>query len=48
MSETMEKTNIVEKLNDLIEMDYDAISAYQAAIERLENPQYRDQLNTFN
>ena len=25
MSETMEKTNIVEKLNDLIEMDYDAI-----------------------
>ncbi len=25
MSETMEKSNIVEKLNDLIEMDYDAI-----------------------
>lgn len=47
MSETMEKSNIVEKLNDLIEMDYDAISAYQAAIERLENPHYRDQLNVF-
>lgn len=47
MSEIMDKTNMIAKLNDLIALDYDAISAYQAAIERLENPGYRDQLNVF-
>lgn len=47
MNEIIDKTNMVEKLNDLIALDYDAISAYQTAVERLENPGYRDQLNVF-
>jgi len=47
MNEVMNKENLVEKLNDLIELDYDAVAAYQAAIDRLENPGYRDQLNAF-
>jgi uncharacterized protein (TIGR02284 family) len=38
---------LVEKLNDLIELDFDAIEAYQAAIERLENPTYKNRLSEF-
>ena len=36
-----------EKLNDLIQLDYDAIEAYDAAIERLDSPAYRAQLQAF-
>jgi uncharacterized protein (TIGR02284 family) len=38
---------VVSKLNDLIELDYDAIEAYQAAIERLENASFRKKLGEF-
>lgn len=34
-------------LQDLIKLDYDAIEAYEAAIERLENPQYQQKLREF-
>lgn len=44
----MSKTDLViRKLNDLIELDYDAIEAYQEAIERLESQEFKDQLATF-
>lgn len=39
--------NLGHLLNSLIELDYDAVSAYEAAIERLDNPQYRAQLTEF-
>lgn len=38
---------LIRKLNDLIELDYDAIEAYQEAIERLENGSYRMKLQEF-
>ncbi|MGE5616002.1 MAG: PA2169 family four-helix-bundle protein [Bacillota bacterium] len=38
---------IIDKLNDLIELDFDAIEAYQAAIERLKNPSYKSRLAEF-
>ena len=38
---------IVEHLNGLIELDYDAVAAYQATIERLESAAFRQQLTEF-
>lgn len=38
---------VCEKLNDLIQLDFDAIDAYAAAIERLESAEYRQQLAAF-
>lgn len=38
---------LCEKLNDLIQLDFDAIEAYQAAIERLESADSRQHLETF-
>jgi uncharacterized protein (TIGR02284 family) len=37
----------IKKLNDLIELDFDAIEAYQAAIERLERNEYKTKLQEF-
>jgi len=34
-------------LKELLELDYDAVEAYEAAINRLESQDYRTQLNTF-
>lgn len=34
-------------LSDLIKLDYDAIAAYQAAIERLEDPTFRRMMDEF-
>ena len=36
-----------EKLNDLIQLDHDAIEAYEAAIERLDSPDYRAKMQEF-
>lgn len=36
-----------DELNDLARLDYDAIEAYRAAIERLESGEYRRQLGEF-
>src|SRR5690606_37269226 len=48
-SQTMSTPNekVIKKLNDLIELDFDAIEAYEAAIERLESPEYRSKLNEY-
>ena len=45
MALTNEK--LCEKLNDLIQLDFDAIEAYQAAIERLDSADYRAHLEAF-
>ena len=47
MTEIVDVEDIVKKLNNLIELEYDAIAAYQAAIERLEDKNYQSQLNIF-
>ena len=45
MAQSMEK--IVDKLNDLVALDIDAVSAYQAAISRITVPFLRDRLREF-
>lgn len=42
-----EKHKLVEKLNDLIALDRDAVGAYEAAIERVEVPFIRERLADF-
>lgn len=44
---TSASETIIRKLNDLIELDHDAIAAYEAAIERLEHPGYKAQLREY-
>lgn len=38
---------IIEHLNKLIAVDYDAVAAYEAAIERLEHEPYKQKLSQF-
>lgn len=38
---------VIEKLNDLIQLDFDAIEAYDAAIERLDSAEHRAKLQAF-
>ena len=40
-------TNLVHLLSGLISIDFDAIEAYEAAIERLNSPEDRDQFRFF-
>lgn len=42
-----DRSALIRKLNDLIELDHDAIVAYRAAIERLESEVYRRRLAQF-
>ncbi|MBW8309749.1 MAG: PA2169 family four-helix-bundle protein [Candidatus Paracaedibacteraceae bacterium] len=39
--------NFTDALKDLIELEYDAVEAYKAAIERLESKQYKDKMSEF-
>ncbi|HJU18104.1 MAG TPA: ferritin-like domain-containing protein [Stellaceae bacterium] len=41
------ESTIEDLLNDLIELDYDAADAYQAAIDRLDDPAFRTTLSEF-
>jgi uncharacterized protein (TIGR02284 family) len=41
------ETHIVDLLSDLIQLDYDAADAYQAAIDRIGNPQFAAALSAF-
>lgn len=41
------ETNLVDLLKHLIELDFDAIAAYQAAIERLTDPSFKSVLREF-
>lgn len=43
----MEQSRMVEKLNDLIALDRDAVGAYEAAIDRMDVEFLRSQLRTF-
>lgn len=47
MSTATDSTDFISELGDLIELDYDAIAAYKAAIERLENAAYKKKLTEF-
>lgn len=39
--------DVVKKLNELIKLDFDAIEAYEVAIEKLESQPYREQLTQY-
>ncbi|WP_032114209.1 DUF892 family protein [Candidatus Paracaedibacter symbiosus] len=41
------QANFEDALKDLIELDYDAVEAYDAAINRLENQEFKEKLNIF-
>lgn len=41
------ETDIVSLLTDLVQLDFDAADAYQAAIDRLEKPEWRATLARF-
>ena len=40
-------SDVIDMLNDLIQLDYDAIQAYEAAIPRIDNGEYQAQLAAF-
>ncbi len=39
--------DFLKALTELIELDYDAVEAYQAAIERIKDPLYKENLEEF-
>jgi rubrerythrin len=41
------ESNVIDMLNDLIQLNYDAIHAYEAAIDRIDNGERRRQLTAF-
>ena len=43
----MDTNTIIEKLNDLIQLDFDATKAYEQAIERIDIVAIREQLSAF-
>lgn len=47
MTTATDSKELISDLGDLIELDYDAIAAYKAAIERLDNAAYKAKLTEF-
>jgi uncharacterized protein (TIGR02284 family) len=47
MKSVQKKDSIIEKLTDVVELDYDAIAAYKAAIERIDSADYKAKLKEF-
>lgn len=47
MDTTMDSKHIISDIGDLIEVDYDAIAAYKAAIDRLDSAEFKTQLTEF-
>jgi hypothetical protein len=41
------QADFADALNELLELDYDAVEAYQAAIHRLNNADYKSKLSEF-
>ena len=41
------ESHLVILLTDLVQLDFDAVDAYQAAIDRLDNPEWRATLASF-
>ncbi len=48
IASTLDRDTIVRELNDLIHLDFDAASAYESAIEHIENESLRQRLDTFH
>ncbi|WP_166260137.1 DUF2383 domain-containing protein [Marinobacter salicampi] len=46
-TEKLNSDSIIKKLNDLVELDYDAIEAYQAAVDRLDDTGFKSKLQEF-
>ena len=44
---SLDRETLVLELNRLIHLDFDAIAAYEAALEHLHDPQYQDNLRNF-
>jgi rubrerythrin len=44
---TQTETGLVAELNDLLQLDHDAVQAYTLAISSLENPAYKETLHQF-
>jgi rubrerythrin len=42
------QSNFADALKDLLELDYDAVEAYDAAIKRLENDNYKQKMTEFS
>lgn len=47
MSNVLDSDTIVKNLDNLIELDYDAIAAYKEAVDRLESPAFKTRLKEF-
>lgn len=47
MDTTTDTEQVISDLSDLIQLDYDAIAAYQSAIERLDNAAFKAKLTEF-
>lgn len=47
MATVTDSKHTISDLNDLIQLDYDAIAAYQSAIERLDKAEYKTKLTEF-
>lgn len=47
MANTITSERVIEGLNELVELEYDAIAAYSAAIERINSPTYKSKLSEF-
>lgn len=47
MATITDPKQVISDLSDLIELDYDAIAAYQSAIERLDKADYKAKLTEF-
>lgn len=47
MSKVLNVDTVIDKLGDVIELDYDAIAAYKAAIDRLDSAAYKTKLREF-
>lgn len=42
------KKSFIEAIKELIELEYDAIGAYNSALNNLENPEYKKDLMNLN
>lgn len=47
MTQTLNENTIIDKLTDVVELDYDAVAAYKAAIERVEDSGAKTKLQEF-
>ena len=46
-SDVMDSESVIEKLSDLVELQFNSIETYEAAIEQIENLDYRAKLTEF-